>query len=194
MNHFVDIDLNKTCGIGPGIAFANAVESLGGSSKFGFMGLVPCAVGGTKISQWERGTNLYNQLITRAKAATLGGGRTRAVLWYQGEADTVKLEDAKAYRGRMENFISDLRSDLGDPSLLIIQTYARVLREAESYIEAADFCSLTKSEEPAKGAEKKPSSQQNSTNKKKERNNKRKEVWVADCQQTMSKTAKTYEP
>uniref|UniRef100_A0A803NAJ4 Sialate O-acetylesterase domain-containing protein n=1 Tax=Chenopodium quinoa TaxID=63459 RepID=A0A803NAJ4_CHEQI len=121
MNHFVDIDLNKTCGIGPGIAFANAVESLGGSSKFGFMGLVPCAVGGTKISQWERGTNLYNQLITRAKAATLGGGRTRAVLWYQGEADTVKLEDAKAYRGRMENFISDLRSDLGDPSLLIIQ-------------------------------------------------------------------------
>uniref|UniRef100_A0A803N7D1 Sialate O-acetylesterase domain-containing protein n=1 Tax=Chenopodium quinoa TaxID=63459 RepID=A0A803N7D1_CHEQI len=117
----VDIDLNKTCGIGPGMAFANAVESLGGSAKFGVLGLVPCAVGGTKIIQWERGTNFYNQLVTRAKAAMIGGGRTRAVLWYQGEADTVKLEDAKAYGGRMENFISDLRSDLGDLSLLIIQ-------------------------------------------------------------------------
>ncbi|XP_021745309.1 probable carbohydrate esterase At4g34215 [Chenopodium quinoa] len=135
----VDIDLNKTCGIGPGMAFANAVESLGGSAKFGVLGLVPCAVGGTKIIQWERGTNFYNQLVTRAKAAMIGGGRTRAVLWYQGEADTVKLEDAKAYGGRMENFISDLRSDLGDLSLLIIQvalasgegTYVKAVREAQ---------------------------------------------------------------
>ncbi|XP_021740859.1 uncharacterized protein LOC110707158 [Chenopodium quinoa] len=74
------------------------------------------------------------------------------------------------------------------------RTYAGLLREAESYIEAADFCSLTKSEEPAKGAEKKQPSRQDSVGKKKKGSNKRKEVWVVDCQQTKSKKAKTYEP
>ncbi|XP_021714868.1 uncharacterized protein LOC110682831 [Chenopodium quinoa] len=73
-----------------------------------------------------------------------------------------------------------------------IRTYAGVLREAEAYIEAADFCSLTKSEAPAKGAEKKPS-QQDSADQKKE-GKKRKEVWVADAQPQKSKKVKAYEP
>ncbi|XP_021749391.1 uncharacterized protein LOC110715125 [Chenopodium quinoa] len=73
-----------------------------------------------------------------------------------------------------------------------IRTYAGVLREAEAYIEAADFCLLTKSEAPAKGAEKKLS-QQDSAGQKKE-GKKRKEVWVADAQPQKSKKVKTYEP
>ncbi|KAJ8453269.1 hypothetical protein Cgig2_008153 [Carnegiea gigantea] len=118
----VDIDVGKTCGVGPGMAFARGVQSLGGS-RFGVIGLVPCAVGGTKISQWARGTALYGQLVRRAKVAMhlQGGGKIRALLWYQGESDTVTIDDAKAYKGRMEDFIGDLRSDLGDPSLFIIQ-------------------------------------------------------------------------
>ncbi|XP_021737598.1 uncharacterized protein LOC110704128 [Chenopodium quinoa] len=74
-----------------------------------------------------------------------------------------------------------------------IRTYTGVLREAEAYIEAAEFCSLTKSEAPAKGAEKKQSSQQDSAGQKKE-GKKRKEVWVADGQPQKSKKVKTYEP
>lgn len=115
-----DIDFKKTCGVGPGMAFANSVRSLGGS-KIGVVGLVPCAVGGTKISEWARGSVLYNQMVTRAKVGLREGGIIRAVLWYQGESDTVNVEDARAYKGRMEKFIADLRSDLDDPSLLIIQ-------------------------------------------------------------------------
>jgi len=117
-----DIDVGKTFGVGPGMAFARGIESLGGS-RFGVIGLVPCAVGGTKIIQWGRGTALYGQLVRRAKVAMQEGGKIRAMLWYQGESDTVRIEDAEAYKGRMEKFIGDLRSDLAHPSLFIIQVH-----------------------------------------------------------------------
>ncbi|KAL2894685.1 hypothetical protein RDABS01_010594 [Bienertia sinuspersici] len=133
-----DIDVGKTCGVGPGLAFANSLQLLS-RSKFHAVGLVPCAVGGTKISQWARGTPLYSQLVTRAKAAVQSGGTIRAVLWYQGESDTNKIEDAKAYKDNMEKFISHLRLDLGVPSLLIIQValasgegkHVEMVREAQ---------------------------------------------------------------
>jgi hypothetical protein len=50
-----------------------------------------------------------------------GSGVIRAVLWYQGESDTVREEDADAYKSRMENFIQNIRSDLHLPDLLVIQ-------------------------------------------------------------------------
>ncbi|KAK9270489.1 hypothetical protein L1049_026069 [Liquidambar formosana] len=114
-----DIDVNKTCGVGPGMAFANAVRANG--SRAGVVGLVPCAVGGTKISAWARGTQLYGELVRRATESVREGGTIRAILWYQGESDTVRSEDAEAYKGNMERLIVDLRSDLGNPSLLVIQ-------------------------------------------------------------------------
>ncbi|KAF8023136.1 hypothetical protein BT93_F0591 [Corymbia citriodora subsp. variegata] len=114
-----DIDTNHVCGIGPGMSFANAVKSK--DPKLGVVGLVPCAVGGTKIAQWARETPLYNQMVSRATAAIKSGGTIRAVLWYQGESDTVVQADADAYRSNMEKLIGDIRTDLNNPSLLIIQ-------------------------------------------------------------------------
>lgn len=108
----------KPQGVGPGLAFANEI---GAKGFHGVVGLVPCAVGGTKISQWARGTTLYNQLLRRSRAALSGGGQLRAILWYQGESDTVRVEDAEAYGGNLQNLITDLRSDLGHPDLLFIQ-------------------------------------------------------------------------
>ncbi|XP_009771525.1 probable carbohydrate esterase At4g34215 isoform X3 [Nicotiana sylvestris] len=118
-----DIDVNVTCGIGPG--------------------LVPCALAGKKISEWQKGTFFYNQLVTRATAAKVLQeeycGEIRAMLWYQGESDTVRMSDATAYKGRMQKFFTDLRSDLGLPDLLIIQValasggkhYTEIVREAQ---------------------------------------------------------------
>ncbi|XP_061353986.1 probable carbohydrate esterase At4g34215 [Gastrolobium bilobum] len=115
-----DIDVAKTCGVGPGMAFANEVVKVLGA---GCVGLVPCAVGGTRISQWSRGSHLYNELVQRSTHSMRdgGGGTIRALLWYQGESDTVREEDAEAYKHKMETFIMDLRSDLHLPSLLVIQ-------------------------------------------------------------------------
>ncbi|GMP99436.1 hypothetical protein CsSME_00046906 [Camellia sinensis var. sinensis] len=80
-----DIDVNVTCGVGPGMVFANTVLNKKDSSIGGVVGLVPCAIGGTKISEWGRGTHLYNQLVSRASAALQDSGSIQALLWYQGE-------------------------------------------------------------------------------------------------------------
>ncbi|XP_031267159.1 probable carbohydrate esterase At4g34215 [Pistacia vera] len=116
-----DIDVGKTCGVGPGMAFANEVRLRANESRVGVVGLVPCAIGGTKITEWGKGTLLYRELVRRANVSVSEGGIIRAILWYQGESDTVRKEDAEAYAGNMKNFIMDLRSDLNNPSLLIIQ-------------------------------------------------------------------------
>ncbi|EOY14358.1 Domain of Uncharacterized protein function (DUF303), putative [Theobroma cacao] len=59
-----DIDVGRICGVGPGMAFANELRTRG--SGIGVLGLVPCAVGGTAISKWARGSHLYNQLDLRS--------------------------------------------------------------------------------------------------------------------------------
>lgn len=114
-----DIDTNKTCGVGPGMPFANAVLADGAAAPL--IGLVPCAVGGTKIGEWARGTHLYNNLVRRGRVAVEGGGRLAAMVWYQGESDTVLEADAREYGGRLRRLISDLRRDLKDPNMIVIQ-------------------------------------------------------------------------
>ncbi|KAG2257839.1 hypothetical protein Bca52824_077133 [Brassica carinata] len=113
-----DIDVNKTNGVGPGMPFANRVVN-----RFGYVGLVPCSIGGTKLSQWQKGEFLYEETVRRAKAAMVasGGGSYEAVLWYQGESDTVDMVDASVYKNRLVQFFSDLRNDLQHPNLPIIQ-------------------------------------------------------------------------
>lgn len=82
------------------------------------MGLVPCAIGGTNISQWEKGGWLYENLLKRASAA---GGAPRAVLWYQGESDTATAAAAAEYSKKMKKMVRELRWDLKLPHLPIIQ-------------------------------------------------------------------------
>lgn len=115
-----DIDISKACGVGPAMPFAHALlPFLPPGSE---IGLVPCAEGGTAIAEWQRGSRLYSQLVRRTEEAVGDdGGEIRAVIWFQGESDTLSEEAAAAYGSRMENLIEDLRSDLGLPSLSFIQ-------------------------------------------------------------------------
>lgn len=107
-------------GVGPGMPFANTL--LKRRPDIGEIGLVPCAVGGTKISQWMRGTELYNRMLNRAQAAVSdGGGVIRAFLWYQGESDANTYDDATMYKSRLVHLFNDVRSDLQSPSLPVIE-------------------------------------------------------------------------
>ncbi|KAL6650748.1 hypothetical protein ACP70R_009673 [Stipagrostis hirtigluma subsp. patula] len=120
------IDLSHVLGVGPGMPFAHAVLASGAVSPAAAVGLVPCAQGGTPIANWSRGTELYERMVTRARAALAecnggGGGKLAAMLWYQGEADAMNSEDAELYQGRMEALVRDVRHDLGHPNLLVIQ-------------------------------------------------------------------------
>lgn len=114
-----DIDVTKTCGVGPGMAFANSL--LGKDSSIGVVGLVPCAIGGTNISEWARGGYLYGELVRRAEAAVQGGGSIAGMLWYQGESDTESRQDAELYKRRLERFFVHLRADILPPNIPIIQ-------------------------------------------------------------------------
>lgn len=120
-----DIDVNKTCGIGPGMSFANKLKM--DDLNIGLIGLVPCAIGGTNITQWARGGWLYNEMIRRTKVALQGGGTLRGMLWYQGESDAVDLEDAKLYKGRLIKFFKNVRKDLELPKLPIFQVIKMIL-------------------------------------------------------------------
>ncbi|KAI7744398.1 hypothetical protein M8C21_014298, partial [Ambrosia artemisiifolia] len=134
-----DIDTAKTCGVGPGMSFANAIKDY----IVGVIDLVPCAVGGTAIKEWDKGQKLYEDMVRRAKAAVSSGGEIKAMLWYQGESDCTEADDAGLYKSRMENLVCNLRSDLGMPSLPIIQVaiasgdekYIEVVRAAQKAID-----------------------------------------------------------
>ncbi|KAK0577206.1 hypothetical protein LWI29_029576 [Acer saccharum] len=132
-----DIDVNKINGVGPGMPFSNAV--LTKDPNFGVIGLVPCAIGGTNISEWKKGSFLYDQTVGRTQAALQGGGVVRALLWYQGESDTLTREDAELYKQRSDKFFVDLRYDLQVPMLPIIRValasgqgpYIDIVRKAQ---------------------------------------------------------------
>ncbi|KNA23509.1 hypothetical protein SOVF_024230 [Spinacia oleracea] len=140
-----DIDTNHTCGVGPGMALAHAVVRK--SFEIGTVGLVPCAVGGTNISHWSRGGHLYNQLIKRAMASLREGGTIQALVWYQGESDTLLKQDADAYNRRLLNFFLDFRTDLQSPMLPIIQVaitsgegrFIEDVRQAQMAVDLLNF-------------------------------------------------------
>ncbi|GKD83876.1 probable carbohydrate esterase [Tanacetum coccineum] len=119
-----DIDVNKTCGVGPGMAFANAMLR-NDPRRFRAIGLVPCAIGGSGIDEWSRDKRLYKRLVNRAKVAVKSGGEVRAVLWFQGERDTINITDAESYKGKLQKLFIDLRYDLKSPLLPVIQVFLR---------------------------------------------------------------------
>ncbi|MED6159212.1 hypothetical protein PIB30_040234 [Stylosanthes scabra] len=138
-----DIDTKKTCGVGPGMSFANAVRRRVESP----LGLVPCAVGGTAIKEWARGEELYENMVKRSKESVKEDDKSeiKALLWYQGESDTSSEEDAEAYKVNMENLIHNVRQDLNLPSLPIIQVaigsgseYMEKVREAQKAIDISN--------------------------------------------------------
>ncbi|KAE8782470.1 putative carbohydrate esterase [Hordeum vulgare] len=65
-----DIDTTKTCGVGPGMAFARAILPELQPPGTARVGLIPCAVGGTAIREWAHGEHLYEQMVRRARVAT----------------------------------------------------------------------------------------------------------------------------
>lgn len=133
-----DIDAKKTCGVGPGMSFANAIKD-----RVEAIGLVPCAVGGTAIKEWAHGQHLYVNMVKRARAAMSHGGEIKALLWYQGESDALSQHCVDTYKANMEKLIHNIRADLHLPSLPIIQVaiasgdekYIEKIREAQKAID-----------------------------------------------------------
>ena len=109
---------NSNAGVGPGMTFA---ESFVAKNPKAFVGLIPCAVGGTSLAEWEKGTELYADAVRRARLAMAESAavpvRLSGVLWLQGEADA---QDSSTYQERLVQMIHDLRNDLDCPNLPFI--------------------------------------------------------------------------
>ena len=116
------IDGSGNAGVGPGLSFAQSVAA---HEPNVMVGLIPCAVGGSKVGQWQKGVpnSLYDAAIERAKTALKQGapGKVRicGVLWLQGESDT-KEELYSSYQENFLKVVDNVRADLNLPELPFI--------------------------------------------------------------------------
>lgn len=112
----------------PGAAVTFALER---RRKTGLpIGLIASAHPGTTLTQWsprgleQGGASLYGAMLRRVRR---NGGRVTGLIWYQGEGDAGP-GSSERYLPRMEQFVRDLRRDLGDPSLpVLLAQLCRVL-------------------------------------------------------------------
>ena len=111
---------HDNAGVGPGLAFA---EHLLAANPKTAIGLIPCAVGGSPMSEWQKGAKLYVEAMRRAQLALKTTApvkaRIRGVIWLQGESDATPT-NLPLYDGRLRTMIESLRADLQQADLPFI--------------------------------------------------------------------------
>ena len=80
------------------------------------VGLIPCADGGTNIDAWKKGSILYDHAVMMTRLA-MRTSSFSGFLWHQGESDAKTEESVSAYKGKLVQFIKDIRCDLGASDL-----------------------------------------------------------------------------
>ncbi|GDY19653.1 acetylxylan esterase [Verrucomicrobiota bacterium] len=103
-------------GVGLGTTFGKVMAERDATVT---IGLIPCAVGGTPISRWQKDADLYEAALKRARAAA-PHGVFKGILWHQGEADSGKEETAKVYAAKLDAMIAAWRKDLEQPNLPVV--------------------------------------------------------------------------
>ena len=106
-------DKPDAAGIGLGMSFA--VELLK-EYQTASIGLVPCAVGGTPLSRWMPGADLYENTLAITQKA-LDSGELKGILWHQGEADSTEERNSSTYGQRLASMIAALREELDAGSI-----------------------------------------------------------------------------
>ena len=83
------------------------------------VGLIPCADGGTSISQWQPGEILFDHAVMMARLAMrtseLGG-----IIWHQGESDCRGSFESEKYRKHFLRTMTELRRELNAEHLPLI--------------------------------------------------------------------------
>jgi hypothetical protein len=115
-------DKPKAVGVGPGMAFAERLREARPSRP---IGLIPCAVGGSRIDDWvsgvrhdQTGIYAYDAMLERVKMAKKQG-KLKGIIWHQGEGDS-SIERSAVYEEKLRTFFSRLRKDLDAQGVPII--------------------------------------------------------------------------
>jgi len=106
-------DKPKIAGVGPGSGFGPVIAE---ASPGMTIGLIPAAVGGTPLSRWVKGGDLYERAVKLAKQ-NQKYGEIKGAIWHQGEGDSSKPELYNTYQERLSGMIQDLRKDLNEPEM-----------------------------------------------------------------------------
>jgi hypothetical protein len=83
------------------------------------IGLVPCAVGGTPLSRWLPGRDLYETAVETCNRA-LTEGALKGILWHQGESDANDAELAHSYSVRFHDMVNGFRQQFGSSEIPVI--------------------------------------------------------------------------
>ncbi|MBE6958728.1 MAG: sialate O-acetylesterase [Ruminococcaceae bacterium] len=82
------------------------------------VGIIPCADGGSALSQWMPGEVFYDYALACARLG-MRSAKLAGILWHQGESDCAP-ELCGTYCQRLQTMMTQLRQDLGMPELPIL--------------------------------------------------------------------------
>lgn len=99
-------------GVGPAATFATAWLDKHPDEE---IGLIPCAMGGTSLSQWKVGDVLFDNAINMASLA-MRTSLFSGFLWHQGESDCTN-EFVKSYYDKLEAIVQGFRKSLNAEDL-----------------------------------------------------------------------------
>lgn len=106
-------DKPKIAGVGPGSGFGPVIADAYPEVT---IGLIPAAVGGTPLSRWVKGGDLYERAVELAKQ-NQKYGVIKGAIWHQGEGDSSNPKLYNTYQKRLSGMIADLRTDLNEPDM-----------------------------------------------------------------------------
>lgn len=119
--HPLHYDKPAMAGVGPGLSFGIEMAKVDSNIT---IGLIPCAVGGTSIDQWQAGaldeatkTYPYDDAIARIKVA-MQKGVVKGMLWHQGEANA--STSSQVYIDKLTKLVEEIRTLSGDPELPVV--------------------------------------------------------------------------
>lgn len=83
------------------------------------VGMIPCAEGGTCIDEWAEGGVLFDNAVFQTKLA-MRSARLKGICWHQGESDSDRIEDVRAYADKFHRFIAALKREIGVSHIPVI--------------------------------------------------------------------------
>jgi len=120
--HPLHYDKPSIAGVGPGLSFAMEMVKASPGVK---IGLIPCAVGGTPIDQWQPGafdkntsTHPFDDAAARISHA-MKYGKVKGMLWLQGEGDS-REERAMVYLDKLEILVKRMRKVAGNRKMPVV--------------------------------------------------------------------------
>lgn len=102
------------------------------------VGLIPCADGGTSLSQWQKGGLLFDNAVNMTRLA-LRTSNLVAILWHQGEADCGDRSN-KDYCERLLTMMNALREEIGAKDVpIIVGGLGDFLKDREEKVSAKNY-------------------------------------------------------